>query len=326
MVSRKTGATRQQDEVRRGCYCGAMESIDLIARLVNAALDAKTLTLGETKAVGADALQLEQMSGGDINDAAIVFVGGTQLFAKWNQNAQPQMFEIERDGLARLKAAAPQLAIPTPYAAIDDASAGGGLLLEYFEGGKPVADFDAHLGRGLAEMHRTTDARGYGWETPGYCGATALDNTWSTEWVEFYRDRRLLPLLDHAKEKGMPTADVDALSRLLPKLDSLLAPGTQSSLIHGDLWSGNQVIAPDGRPALVDPAAFFAHRELELGMMTLFGGFSERVYAAYDEAFPLEAGWRDRLDLYELFHVLNHYHLFGGAYGMRAASIARKYL
>lgn len=303
-----------------------MESIDLIARLVNAALEAKTLTLEGTDAISKSALQLEQMSGGDTNDAAIVFVRGTMLFAKWNAKAQPHQFSTERDGLARLKSAAPNLAIPTPYAAVDDDDLGGGLLLEYFEGGKPIADFDAQLGRGLAELHQTTDQRGYGWDTPGFCGATAFDNTWSSEWVAFYRERRLAPLLEHAKNKGMPPGDLDVLHQLLPKLDSLLAPGSQSSLIHGDLWSGNQVIAPDGRPALVDPAAFFAHRELELGMMTLFGGFSDRVYAAYDEAFPLEAGWRDRLDLYELFHVLNHYHLFGGAYGMRAAAIARKYL
>ena len=102
-------------------------------------------------------------------------------------------------------------------------------------------------------------------------------------------------------------------------------PPSGPSLIHGDLWSGNLHADHDGRPALIDPAASYAHREAELGMMTLFGGFSARVFAAYDEAFALEPGWRDRNPLYQLYHLMNHLNLFGGGYRSQVMSVVRQF-
>jgi fructosamine-3-kinase len=115
------------------------------------------------------------------------------------------------------------------------------------------------------------------------------------------------------------------LDRMVRRLDRWLAEPAAPSLIHGDLWSGNLHITTGGAPALLDPAVYYAHREAEFGIMTLFGGFPARVYEAYDEVFPLEAGWRDRVPIYQLYHLLNHLNLFGAGYHTQTMAIARRF-
>jgi fructosamine-3-kinase len=199
--------------------------------------------------------------------------------------------------------------------------------MTYLDSGRRVTGFDEELGRGLAELHRSTDPRGFGFEADTYCGTTLQPNAWAPDWIAFYRDRRLAYQIELAGEtRGFDAAAMRDFDALLERLDEFLDASQPPSLIHGDLWSGNLHVGPDGHPGLIDPAAYFAHREAELGMMRLFGGFSQRVYDAYVEAWPLAAGWRDRLELYELYHVLNHYNLFGGGYGSQAVSIARRWV
>src|SRR5690606_27855734 len=159
-----------------------------------------------------------------------------------------------------------------------------------------------------------------------WCGSTAQPNTWADAWVAFYGSARLGHQLSLASGTGvMDTASRRAVERVIARLDSWITePAEGPALIHGDLWSGNLHITRGG-PALLDPAVYFGHREAELGMMTLFGGFGPRVFEAYDEAFPLDPGWRDRNPLYQLYHVLNHVNLFGAQYLDRLSSIVRRY-
>ena len=182
----------------------------------------------------------------------------------------------------------------------------------------------AALGRGLAELHRrTSDAFGFPVDT--YCGATLQTNAPLPSWPRFYGERRLAPLLDVIEERrGLAASDRRVYERVIERLPSLVADGAPPALVHGDLWSGNALGSTRG-PALVDPACAYADREAELGMMTLFGGFDRHCFAAYEEAFPLPAGWRDRNGLYQLYHVLNHHALFGGHYGAQALALARRY-
>jgi fructosamine-3-kinase len=197
------------------------------------------------------------------------------------------------------------------------------IVMEYLPPARAAQGQEA-LGRGLAAVHRSAAGR-FGFAGPTYCGATRQDNTWTATWVEFYRERRLRAILRRVEEdRGLDAAERRAYERVLERLPELLAHDPIPSLNHGDLWSGN-VLQTDRGPALVDPACAWADREMEMGMVTLFGGFGESFWRAYDEAWPLPPDWRERNPIYQLYHVLNHCLLFGGHYRAQALGIARRY-
>ncbi len=261
------------------------------------------------------------VGGGCINQAARVEYPHGVAFAKWNDRPLPGQFRAEKAGLQALAAAASGLVIPRVLAVRDEDCQSAFLLLEYLPPGTRAADFETRLGNGLANLHRHSDARGFGFDCDGYCGASVQPNSWRTDWATFYAELRLSHQLQLCQDRGLDRGIVRQLEVLIRTLPDRLADPEPSALIHGDLWSGNLHSTADGQPALLDPAAYFGHREAELGMMVLFGGFGERVFAAYDEAYPLQPGWRERLPIYTLYHVLNHYALFGGGY---AAQILRQ--
>jgi fructosamine-3-kinase len=151
---------------------------------------------------------------------------------------------------------------------------------------------------------------------------------WTAGWLDFYRQHRLGYQIALARDGGrLDSGDRALLDRLVEGLDRYIdEPAEGAALIHGDLWSGNLLVTGDGRPALIDPAVYFADREAEFGMMTLFGGFSARLYDAYESAWPLALGWRDRNGLYQLYHLLNHLNLFGRSYHAQVISTARRYV
>ncbi|MGM0555308.1 MAG: fructosamine kinase family protein [Myxococcota bacterium] len=278
----------------------------------------KDLHVEEVRAVG----------GGSINRAAVIETGEGEFFLKWNTHPIDDQFELEAMALEEMRDSNTELVIPRPIVhRSPEGRAPGFLVIEYLEPGQRVADFDEQLGRGLAALHRKT-ADAFGFHRDNYCGTTPQPNPWRSDWVEFYRDERLGFQLELAVDKrGVSSSQRRAYEKLLGRLDEFLATEESvPSLIHGDLWSGNLHVAPDGRPSLIDPAAYFGHREAELGMMRLFGGFSDRVYDAYHDAWPLEQGWRERLELYELYHLMNHFNLFGGGYGRRAFSIVEHWV
>ena len=270
-------------------------------------------------------LELEPVAGGCIHQAARVRTTRGDWFAKWNHDCAPDLFLSEAQGLRALREVGSGLVVPEVLVALAPAEARPAcIVMEYLEPKAGAAGDEAALGRGLAAIHAgRRDA--FGFPVTTYCGPTPQDNRASPSWAEFYAERRLRPLSQRLEEQGrIGREERRLLERVSERLGSLLAHETRPALIHGDLWAGN-VLATTRGPALVDPAAAACDRELEFGITTLFGGFSERFFAGYHEALPLAAGWRERNPLYQLYHLLNHHLIFGGHYGAAALAIARRF-
>ena len=263
------------------------------------------------------------IGGGCISQAARLETDAGAFFAKWNADVPLGFFESVALGLREMAAAGCGLKIPAVLA-IGGSDAGPAfILMECLEGrSSPLPADEEALGRGLAAMHRHPAPR-FGFARETYCGATRQRNAWSDSWPEFFATRRLVPLLESIeKARGQPASERATYDRLVARLPDLLAAEAAPALIHGDLWSGNVLWSTSG-PALVDPACAYAEREMEFGITILFGGLPPRAWSAYEEAYPLEPGWRERNPLYQLYHLLNHHLLFGGGYGAQALRIAR---
>jgi len=265
------------------------------------------------------------VGGGCINPAVKISASVGDFFLKWNASAPADMFLKEAAGLDEMNKAGTSLVISKVVWSKEVDDFPGLLLMEYLQPATNTSGMDERLGRGIAQLHRKS-ASAFGFHHSNYCGTTLQDNTWTNNWPEFYAERRILALVQQIKStRGMLSEEQKSYEKLVDKLPDLLAHQTVPSLIHGDLWSGNYMYTANG-PALIDPACSYADREMELGMMQLFGGFSLRVWEAYQEEFPLPDGWRQRMRLYQLYHILNHYLLFGGSYGRQALEITREYL
>jgi fructosamine-3-kinase len=198
-------------------------------------------------------------------------------------------------------------------------------VLDYIEASYSFSDSDEKLGRGLAVIHKFSNPQ-FGFYANNYCGATLQNNKWGKSWPDFFRDNRLQFLLNLIEKKRPLASDERKIfEKLLVRIENLLPKESVPVLIHGDLWSGNYMISEKG-PVLIDPASYYADREMEFAIMTMFGGFSQPFYEAYNEENPLPADWRQRNSLYQLYHVLNHYYLFGGSYRTQAVQIAKSYI
>lgn len=256
-----------------------------------------TQALGRRSAVQ----RAEPVSGGCIHRCFRVESGGVRLFVKTNAAGYADAFAAEADGLGALRGAG--LSTPEPLAH-GTANAHAFLVLDYLD---LVAEGDfARLGGLLAQAHRNAWPR-FGWHRDNYLGATPQANGASGTWVDFWRERRLRPQAELARRRGV-TFDVERVARRLE------GHAPQASLLHGDLWNGNVGFTPRLGPVVFDPAVYCGDRETDLAMTELFGGFPPAFYAAYREAWPLEAGYERRRSLYNLYHLLNHLNLFGAGY------------
>jgi len=255
------------------------------------------------------------MAGGCINRAVTLAAGARRYFVKMNAPSARDMFDAEAAGLREL-AGAHAIRVPEPLCA-DVAGGVAYLVLEHLElRGSPDA---RQLGLQLAALHRK-QGDAHGWFRANTLGATPQVNTTNADWSEFWRERRLCPQLELAYNNGFSHLR-EAGDRLLVRVPELLA-GHQPvpSLLHGDLWGGNVGALADKTPVLFDPAVYYGDRETDLAMSELFGGFPSAFYAAYHEAWPLEAGYAERKHLYNLYHLLNHLNLFGESYLSRVRS------
>lgn len=270
-------------------------------------------------------LNSNPIGGGCINNALKISTSVGDYFLKWNASAPADIFLREAEGMEEMRTFVnPYLHIPKVIWSKEVNELPGLLLMEYLPPATTNSGFDERLGRGIARLHRKT-ASAYGFYHSNYCGTTLQDNTWTHHWPEFYAQRRIWPLVQKIIAlRGMTYGDQKIYEGLFDKMALLLAHPTTPSLIHGDLWSGNYMFTSIG-PALIDPACYYADREMELGMMKLFGGFSPVVWKAYQDEFPLPVGWLERIPIYQLYHLLNHYLLFGGSYGLQALEIAKEF-
>ncbi len=264
------------------------------------------------------------LSGGCISDARkLTFASGKIAVLKSGaQNAD--MFSKEANGLAEL-AKADALRIPRVLLAEKQF-----LLIEYIEQGHRPNDFFEDFGRKFADLHRFA-ADAFGFYENNYIGATLQENLPSGEesqnWTAFYLNKRLLFQLQLAEQRGFSTPEMRrGFQNLESRLAEILSGGEEPpALLHGDLWSGNFLVDSDGSPCLIDPAVYYGHREADLAMTKLFGGFGAAFYEAYQERYPLTPGYEYREDVYKLYHVMNHLNLFGGGYYSQAVAILKKY-
>ncbi len=296
----------------------------------------------------------QPVGGGCINNAMRLETGQGRYLLKYNPDALPGLFQYEARGLEQI-AATHTVRVPAVLAyqgASDPYPAW--ILLEWLEGprsgdgkpsfgaaersgdGKPSfgaaergGDY-ARLGEQIAELHRqgvspqTLPAYGLGYDN--YLGSTLQVNGWETDWARFFARCRLRPQMELALHNGrLPGERRRRLERLIERLPGLLGGVERHpALIHGDLWGGNIIPSPDGL-ALIDPAISYSDREAEIAYTELFGGFSARFYAAYHSTWPLDPGYPERRDLYNLYHLLNHLNTFGESYGHSVDEVLREY-
>ncbi|MDP9319366.1 MAG: fructosamine kinase family protein [Actinomycetota bacterium] len=263
------------------------------------------------------------VAGGDVCNAARVRLSdGRNAFVKTRPHAPADFFAVEAAGLRWLAAAADGARVPAVLAQSADC-----LVLSWVEAGRPSADIVEGFARRLATPH-ASGAPCFGADSPGYIGVAPLANTPADSWPEFYATRRVVPYLRVARDRGaIAPADATAVDEVVERITAFAGPPEPPSRLHGDLWSGNVVWSSDGHGVLVDPAAHGGHRETDLAMLTLFGApHLARLIDAYDEAYPLGDGWRDRVPLHQLHPLLVHAAVFGGSYGSRAGDAARTLL
>lgn len=264
------------------------------------------------------------VSGGDINRAFRVSTATVDFFVKTNTTQFPQMFSKELAGLDRLRATN-TLEVPTSKLC-GEADGNQFLVLTWIESARSAPDYWERLGQGLACLHRTVEDQ-YGLSQDNYIGSLQQRNTWMASWPEFFGQRRLLPQLQMGLRSGaLPSSLLRQAEKLIAKLTGLLPECPESSLLHGDLWSGNVMTGASGEPVVIDPAVYFGHREVELAFTHLFGGFPQTFYAAYDSVWATEAGFTERRDLYNLYPLLVHANLFGGHYVTRVTSVIRRFV
>ena len=265
------------------------------------------------------AAELQPVAGGCINQGAILRTAGRpSFFLKQNAGAPEAMFQREAEGLQALVVeGGPRL--PSPLLAGAEF-----LLLEDLRPAAPAPGYWETFGRQLSRLHNHT-AMSFGFQHDNFLGTTPQPNPPTPDGFECFAVHRLEFQARLAFDRGrLSMDDRDQIHKLAISLRERI-PDQPASLIHGDLWLGNALSGSAGEPALIDPAAHYGWAEAELGMTDLFGGFPDRFYAAYLEARPLEPGWRERLPIYNLYHLLNHLNLFGQAYLSRIQAIVKSF-
>lgn len=268
---------------------------------------------------------IQPVGGGCINHGARL-ITSTEIsyFLKTNASAPADMFQREAEGLVTLQCGSESNQRTLPKVPLAYYYGNDFLLLEDLKPAPPKQNYWAEFGYQLANLHQKIFPQ-FGFEHDNYIGSTPQVNQWTDDGYQFFSEYRLQYQVKLARQNGLldpyDSRQVEAIFQRLPEL----IPLQPASLLHGDLWSGNAITDASGEPALIDPAAHYGWAEAELAMTSLFGGFPDTFYAAYQEIRPLERGFQQRFPIYNLYHLLNHLNLFGTGYLSQIRSILHRY-
>jgi fructosamine-3-kinase len=269
-----------------------------------------------------------EVGGGGISAVfRITLDGGRTVFVKSRSDGLAGLYNAEADGL-RWLAETRAVRVPEVLAVKDHEGdlVQRFLVLEWIDQHLPAPDHDEQLGRDLARLHKS-GAPIFGLERDNFIATLRQSNQPHASWASFYGSERLEPLVRLAIARQLLDDDASSVfDRLIARLPELVGPPEPPARLHGDLWNGNALVGLRGEPWLIDPAVYGGNREMDLAMMHLFGGFGPKVFAAYDEAFPLAEGQSERIALYQLYPLLVHVLLFGGGYASAVMNAARHYV
>lgn len=224
--------------------------------------------------------------------------------------------EAEAEGL-RCIVQTDSIKVPTVISATDSE-----LLMTYIKPGRST-NIQKNLGMSLAQLHQNSTSDKYGFYSDNWLGETVQKNDWKENWTDFFIENRYLFQIELLRKRGLLSTEMKELSqKVLKTIPDLLEESQEAPcLIHGDLWSGNYFSDETGSAVIIDPAVSYCHREMELGMLELFGNVASEFYRAYESVYPLQSGWKQRVKLYVLYHLLNHFNLFGRSYEGQCASL-----
>ena len=264
----------------------------------------KDFTIANTRSV----------SGGCINQGYKISGNDTKYFVKLNQASQEEMFAAEALGLKQMYATQ-TITVPQPvcWGTANDTSY---IVLQWLDLGSGNSQSWTEMGHQLDALHREGISNNFGWERNNTIGSTPQINAEEDNWADFFAEHRIGYQLKLAKRRGGSFPDTNKIVNAVR--NKLADRQPQASLVHGDLWSGNAAISSDGSPVILDPATYYGDRETDLAMTELFGGFPTAFYRGYNEAWQLDSGYQHRKNIYNLYHVLNHFNLFGGGYANQA--------
>ncbi|TAE61772.1 MAG: fructosamine kinase family protein [Nostocales cyanobacterium] len=266
--------------------------------------------------------QSKSVGGGCINQAYTISDGKITYFVKLNTANQGEMFAAEMLGLQQMYETH-TIRVPKPvcWGTTNNSSY---LVLEYLNINGGSHKSWQQMGQNLAAMHQKISNQGFGWNMNNTIGSTPQINTWKSDWIEFYIENRLGYQFQLARRKGGNFPLADKLIDAIPKI--LANHHVEPALVHGDLWGGNAGFTVDGEPVIFDPATYYGDREVDIAMTELFGGFPAAFYQGYQEILPLDNGYEKRKILYNLYHILNHFNLFGGGYAAQANGMIERIL
>lgn len=259
-----------------------------------------------------------QVSEGETTDLS----RGDRIFIKTHADPPPRHFTTEALGLSWLKEV-DALPVPAVLAVSDEPPY---LALQWIEEGRGSSQGEVELGAGLARLHAASCLH-FGRSDERSTGSLGLPNVPCESWADFYASQRLLPLARIAADRqALDESIISQIERVAGRLEQLVDASVTPSRLHGDLWAGNRLVDVEGRSWLIDPAAHGGHREFDLAMMRLFGGFGEACLASYQEHLPLAEGWQERVSLHQLAPLIVHAIKFGRVYVEPTRSALRRYL
>jgi len=272
-------------------------------------------------------LKLERVNligGGSINDARRLETSEGIFFVKLNEAEPfPGMLKAEAQGLEFLGEHS-TFDIPKPIAT-GETEGTQWIIMEHIAQGNKTDDYWETFGHKLADMHRKTSAQ-FGLDYNNYLGSLPQINTVSDSWSDFFVHQRLEPQIKMAREKGIASSEmVRYFDKLFTRADRYF-PKEAPSAIHGDLWTGNFMTTEKGEATIFDPSVHYGHREMDIGMSKLFGGFDKRFYEAYNSVYPMQSGWETRIHVANLYPLMAHVNIFGGSYTSQVMSILRRYV